>query len=150
MQACKLYWKRDPGTDGFLSLLWNFKTLRTFSHSCFCSFPLTNLQEGELCLIIVVRNGKTHSQKAMHMQLASSIVFKCIFPKLSKIGNKNFIIPFLQPIKFWPSTLCVKWRWLAFLRQIGSYYGSVWSWHVHILTYIGEKHLYLPHKKVKK
>ena len=37
----------------------------------------------------------THTYKAMYMQLASSIVFKYIFSKLTKIGNKSFIIPLL-------------------------------------------------------
>ena len=34
----------------------------------------------------------THSHKAMNMQLGSSIVFICIFPKPSTIGKKSFKI----------------------------------------------------------
>ena len=35
-------------------------------------------------------------------QLGSSIVFKCIFPKPSKMGNKGYIILLLRPLNFDP------------------------------------------------
>ena len=56
---------------------------------------LHSVFKGRLKFIGVFRHTVIKPQNTCTTQLASSIVFKCLFPKPSKIRNKSFIIPLL-------------------------------------------------------
>ena len=66
---------------------------------------LRGVFKGRLKILAVFRNTAIKPQNTCTTQLASHIVFKCLFPKPRKIGNKSFK-PVLKPISFRSSTLC--------------------------------------------